>query len=91
MRNTIVSFLDKFYEYGVDPDPERRGLTIGGFESAFLADLEASYRFDKLKQIWERHVRFLGTYRGNEIIVFKGQKLDEWLVNWLAINLPVRS
>jgi hypothetical protein len=23
MGNTIVSFLDKYYEYGVDPDPER--------------------------------------------------------------------
>jgi hypothetical protein len=56
MGNTIVSFLDKYYEYGVDLDPERRGLTIGGFESAFLADLEASYIFDKLKYIWERHV-----------------------------------
>jgi hypothetical protein len=31
MGNTIVSFLDKYYEYGVDPDPDRRGLTIGGF------------------------------------------------------------
>jgi hypothetical protein len=51
MGNTIVSFLDNYYEYGVDPDPERRGLTIGGFESAILADLEASYIIDKLKYI----------------------------------------
>ena len=35
MGNTIVSFQDKYYEYGVDPDPDRRGLTIGGFESFF--------------------------------------------------------
>jgi len=56
MGNTIVSFLDKYYEYGVNLDPERQGLTIGGFESAFLVDLEASYIFDKLKYIWERHV-----------------------------------
>jgi hypothetical protein len=84
MGNTIVLFLDKYYEYGVDPDPERQGLTIGGFESAFLADLEASYIFDKLKYIWERHVRFLGTYHNDEIIVFNGKKSDEWLVNWLT-------
>jgi hypothetical protein len=51
MGNTIVSFLDKYYEYGVNPDPKRQGLMIGGFKSAFLADLEASNIFDKLKQI----------------------------------------
>jgi hypothetical protein len=30
MGNTIVTFLDKYYKYGVDPDPDRHGLTIGG-------------------------------------------------------------
>jgi hypothetical protein len=85
MGKRIVSFLDKYYKYGVDPDPVRRGLTIGGFESAILADLETSYIFDKLKHIWERHVRFLGTYRDDKIIVFNGQKMNEWLLNWLRI------
>jgi hypothetical protein len=58
MVNLIVSFLDKYYEYGVNPDPDRQGLLIGDFELAFLADLEASYIIDKLKTIWERHVQF---------------------------------
>ncbi len=30
------------------------------------------------------HVRFLGTYCNNEIIVFNSQKSDEWPVYWLA-------
>jgi hypothetical protein len=85
MGNTISSFLDKYYKYGVDPDPDKRGLTIGGFESAFLANLEASYIFDKLKHIWEWHVRFLGTYPDDEIIIFNGQKMNKWLLNWLKI------
>jgi hypothetical protein len=85
MGNTIVSFLDKYYKYGVDPDPDRRGLTIGGFESAFLTNLKASYILDKLRHIWERHVRFLGTYCNDKIIVFNGQKSNEWLLNWLRI------
>jgi hypothetical protein len=71
--------------YRVDPDPDKRGVTIGGFESAFLADLEASYIFDKSKIIWERHARFLGTYCDDKIIVFNGQKSNEWLLNWLTI------
>jgi len=85
MGNTIVSFQDKYYEYGVDPDPDRRGLTIGGFESAFLADLEASNIFDKLHYLLEQHVKFIGTYRDDEIIVFCGNKSNEWLKNWLSI------
>jgi hypothetical protein len=42
MGKTIVSFHDKYYKFGVDQDPDCQGLTIGGFESSFLADLEAS-------------------------------------------------
>jgi hypothetical protein len=48
MGNTIVTFQDKYYEYGVNADPNCHGLTIGGFKSAFLADLKASYIFDKI-------------------------------------------
>jgi hypothetical protein len=84
MGNTIVSFRDTYYEYGVDPDPDHRGLTIGGFESAFLADLEATYIFDKLKHLLERHVHFIGTYRDDKIVVFRGQRSDAWLLTWLS-------
>ncbi len=56
MGNTIVSFREKYYKYGVDPNPNRRGLTIGGFESAFLADLEATNIFEKLHHLLEQHV-----------------------------------
>jgi hypothetical protein len=30
MGNTIITFLDKYYKYGIDPDPDCHGLTIGG-------------------------------------------------------------
>lgn len=43
MKNTLVSFTDKYYEYGRDMDGEKRGLTICGFESAWLTDLVAAY------------------------------------------------
>jgi hypothetical protein len=52
--------------------PNCRGLTIGGFESAFLADLEATYIFEKLHHLLESHVKYIGTYRDDEIIVFRG-------------------
>ncbi len=81
MGNTIVSFREKYYKYGVDPDPDCCGLTIGGFESAFLADLEATYIFEKLHHLLEQHVQFIGTYPDNEIIVFRGNKSNKWLKN----------
>jgi hypothetical protein len=77
MGNTIVSFQNKYYEYGVNPDPNRRDLTIGGFELAFLADLEATYIFEKLHHLLEAHVKYIGTYRDDEIIVFRGSRTNE--------------
>jgi hypothetical protein len=56
MGNTFVSFHNKYYKYGVDPDPDCQGLTIGGFESAFFRDLEALNIFKKLNYLLEWHV-----------------------------------
>jgi hypothetical protein len=85
MGNTVVSFREKYYKYVVDPNSDRRGLTIGGFKSAFLANLEATYIFKKLHHLLEQHDRFIGTYCDNKIIMFRGNKLNKWLQNWLAI------
>ena len=84
MGNTKATFQDKYYKYGVNANPNCCGLTIGGFELAFLADLEASYIFDKLNYLLERHVYFIGTYRDNELLVFHVRKTHEWLTRWLA-------
>ena len=37
MGNTLLTFVDKHYEHGGDEEVEERGLTIGGYESAWLA------------------------------------------------------
>ena len=41
MGNTILTFLEKYYEYGAQDDIMEKGLTIRGYESAWLADLVA--------------------------------------------------
>jgi hypothetical protein len=84
MGNTIVQFQDKYHKYGIDADPNRRGLTIGGFELAFLADLKASYIFDKLNYLLECHIYFIRTYRDYELLVFCGRNTHDWLTQWLA-------
>ena len=80
MGNTIISFRDKYYEYEVDPNPDRhQGLTIGGLKSAFLTDLEATYLFEKLNHIFEAHTKLIDTYHNDKIIVFRGNQSNEWL------------
>eukprot|EP00957_Ditylum_brightwellii_P067600 5131298-Ditylum_brightwellii.AAC.1 len=47
MKNTLIQFRDKYYKYrgaaGASADKEDIGLAIGSFESAWLANLAASY------------------------------------------------
>ena len=46
MISSLLTFEEKYYEYG-EKGIETKGLAIGGYESAFLADLVASYMFEK--------------------------------------------
>ena len=43
MDNTFVTFKDRYWIYGGNLPVEEKGLTIGGYESAFLADLVAAW------------------------------------------------
>ena len=51
MSSNFISFNREYYEYHVG-EREEQGLAIGGYESAFLADLVASYLFEKTSQIF---------------------------------------
>jgi hypothetical protein len=43
MENTLLTFQYQYYIYGGDQSLDEKGLTIGGYESAWLADLVAAY------------------------------------------------
>jgi hypothetical protein len=43
MENTLMTFQDQYYIYDGDQSLEEKGLTIGGYESAWLADLVAGH------------------------------------------------
>jgi len=49
MQSTLLTFVDKCYEHDGDRNPEEKGLTIGGHESAWLADLVGAYILDNTK------------------------------------------
>ena len=46
MRGQFFKFHDKYYHYSGQHVMDSPSLTIGGYESAWLADLTASYLFD---------------------------------------------
>ena len=72
MSLTLISFDGEYYEYhGVER--EEQGLAIGGYESDFLADLVASYLFEKASPIF-RPTIYHGIYRDDGLVVFKGKK-----------------
>ena len=83
MGTTIVMFRDKYYEYGVSNDPMEKGITICGYDSAWLTDMVAGY----LLELAERHFEmttFFGMYRDDGNVVFDGNRSAEELTIWLA-------
>ena len=49
MDAILLTFGDKYFEYGGGVKLEDKGLAIGGYESAWLADLAIAYIFEKSK------------------------------------------
>jgi hypothetical protein len=84
MGNNLLTFVDKYYKYGGDLDVEDRGLTIGGYELAWLADLCMAYVMDNSMDILDELV-YEGIYRDNSIVVFKGPLTTSEVAKWLGI------
>ena len=83
MGNTLITFIDEFYEYGGSTEVEDKGLTIGGYESAWLADLVQSYILEMTKQVFEKCTNYYGFYRDDGIVILKGQWSNEEINSWL--------
>ena len=81
MSSTLISFGREYYEYnGVKS--EEQGLAIGGYESALLEDLVASYLFGKSKPIFRPKI-YHGIYWDDGLVVFKGKKKASEIKDWL--------
>jgi len=53
MGNTLITFTDKYYEYGGEMNAEDRGLMIGGYELAWFADLVVAYIFENTTDLFQ--------------------------------------
>ena len=61
MSSTLLTFEDKYFEYA-EKSIKTKGLAIGGYKSAFLQNLVASYLFEKCNNQF-REVLWKGIYR----------------------------
>ena len=83
MTNTLIMFQDQYYLYDGDLKPEERGLTIGGYESAWLADLVMSYLLEATYDSLYNPMHYFGMYRDDGLAVFKGQRFTKEIQDWL--------
>ena len=81
MSSTLISFDGEYYKYH-EGEREEQGLAIGRYESAFLADLVASYLFEKAKPVF-RPTIYHGIYQDDGLVVFKGKKNASEIKDWL--------
>ena len=90
MSSTPISFDGDYYEYH-GGEIEEQGLAIGGYESAFLADLVASYLFEKAKLNF-RPTIYHRIYQDDVLVVFKGKKKASEIKYWLEnFQQPVNT
>ena len=68
MSSTLISFDGKYYKYH-GGEREKQGLAIGGYESEFLADLVASYLFEKAKANFRPKI-YHRIYRDDGLVAF---------------------
>ena len=73
MANTLITLKNQYYIYGGDLPVEEKGLTIGGFKSAFFADLVAAYLLENAKQLFKDST-YNGIYPDDGINIVNGKK-----------------
>jgi len=81
MCNTLITFEDQYYEYDGGKDPEEKGLTIGGYESAWLADLVGAYILANTQQHFT-NTTYHGLYRDDGFATFTGKWSYDMIVKW---------
>ena len=69
MSSTLISFKGEYYKYH-GGEKEEQGLAIVKYESAFLADLVASYLIERASPIF-RPTIYHGIYQYDGLVVFK--------------------
>ena len=73
MSTTFIQFKDQYWLYGGGLTVDKKGLTIGGFELAWLADLVAAYIFQNSEDLFVSLV-YYSTYRDDGLRITDGKE-----------------
>ena len=86
MSSTLISFDGEYYKYHGEKK-EYQWLATGGYESDFLADLVASYIFEKSKTL-QNWTTYHGIYQYDGLVVFMGKNivLQKKLISVISAN-----
>jgi hypothetical protein len=84
MNTTLIQFCGVYYLYDGDKEVEDRGLTIGGYESAWLADLAMAFLLETIDQKVLDETKYFGIYRDDGIAVFPGTWTQTEVEDWLS-------
>mmetsp|Transcript_30140 Transcript_30140/g.36840 ORF Transcript_30140/g.36840 Transcript_30140/m.36840 type:complete len:149 (+) Transcript_30140:213-659(+) len=88
MSSTLLSFWDKYYVYHGGERNGEQALAIGGYKSAFLADLVARYLLEKSQDLFSDDQVSKGIYCDDGIYVtttkWTAADLRAWLTKFQA-------
>jgi hypothetical protein len=71
---SLLTFQDHYYIYDGDQSLDEKVLTIGGYESVWLAYLVATYILAEVDKELFSDATFFGMYRDDRLVVFNSKK-----------------
>jgi len=84
MSTTLIQFCRVYYLYNGNKEVEDKGLTIGGYESAWLADLAMAFLLEMMDQSVLDETKYFGIYQDGGLAVFPGTWSQTETADWLS-------
>ena len=77
IKATLITYRGEFFVYGREKDKDDKGLTIGGYESTYGADLVGAYVLKKLQRETSAQKFSMGHHLGFCIYVPEFHRMNE--------------
>ena len=84
MNNTLLTFRGQYFEHRGNRggDDQDRCLTIGGYKSAWLADLVVAYITENMRTLF-KEAKLFGIYQDDGLVFHDSRLTTEEIREWL--------
>eukprot|EP00957_Ditylum_brightwellii_P144140 10981983-Ditylum_brightwellii.AAC.1 len=89
IKTTLIRYRDEYFIYkgvvgenGSNGDEDEKKIAIGGYESAFCADVGATYVYKMNESILNK-LRYAGTYQDDGLTIFREHLSHRQAIHWL--------